>query len=85
MLKLLRRKPVQEEQEPEFDITMPTLAPAHNTISGINVIKVVEDHGLGQLADIDEEISKYEERIKELRNKRFIVLQLVRVFNPDIQ
>lgn len=62
-----------------------TLAPAETSVGGVNVIRMIQDHGLGQLAEIDAEIAKLEERVLALRAQRKVVLDLVRVIDNKVE
>lgn len=59
-----------------------TVVPEKNAVpgsSGINLIRMVEDHGPVVLAEIDDEIRKCEDRLSMLRAKRIKVERLIDV------
>lgn len=87
IMRALFRK-TEEEVSPcveEIEQKPPTISPVKVPAFGVNVIRVVQDHGMGHLADIDAEIAKYEDKIRELQYKRRMVVKLVQVFDEDVR
>jgi hypothetical protein len=85
----LKRKSSQIElvdagEKVEHDELSLTLSQPHESVGGINIIRMIQDHGLGQLAELDAEIDKSIERTKALMAQRVLVLKLVRVLDGNI-
>ncbi len=79
MLSLLRlnRDVSDTAKVVEMNTREPSIAPANNHIGGVNIIRLVRDHGLGQLQEIDEELAKLDIRMKELDSQRLVVVKII--------
>lgn len=76
LLKLLR-----PDSEPKSDpeISFRTTEPpnkANHTASGVNLVRIVTQHGQGELEALDAEIAKIQAKIENLQAERAVVQKL---------